>query len=53
MAEAGIATRVSATPEALTIEWSQGGVSEFASLWLRDSIFSETGLLRRRLGAAA
>jgi gamma-butyrobetaine dioxygenase len=29
---------VSATPEALTIEWSQGGVSEFASLWLRDNV---------------
>ncbi|HET7757532.1 MAG TPA: gamma-butyrobetaine hydroxylase-like domain-containing protein, partial [Steroidobacteraceae bacterium] len=30
--------RVSATPEALTIEWTHGGVSEFASLWLRDNL---------------
>jgi alpha-ketoglutarate-dependent taurine dioxygenase len=29
--------RVSASPEVLTIEWSDGGVSEFASLWLRDN----------------
>jgi hypothetical protein len=26
-----------ATPDALTIEWADGGVSEFASLWLRDN----------------
>ena len=31
-------TRVSATAEALTIEWRSGGVSEFASLWLRDNV---------------
>ncbi|HYL03404.1 MAG TPA: TauD/TfdA family dioxygenase [Steroidobacteraceae bacterium] len=35
---ADAATRVSATPEALTIEWEHGGVSEFASLWLRDNL---------------
>ena len=29
--------RVSAAPEALTIEWAEGGVSEFASLWLLDN----------------
>src|SRR5215469_11968707 len=28
---------VSATPEMLTIEWTEGGVSEFASLWLLDN----------------
>jgi alpha-ketoglutarate-dependent taurine dioxygenase len=28
---------VSAAPEALTIEWAEGGVSEFASLWLLDN----------------
>jgi len=28
---------VSATPEMLTIEWAEGGVSEFASLWLLDN----------------
>ena len=38
MVRPAIATRVSATPETLTIEWSQGGVSEFASLWLRDNV---------------
>jgi gamma-butyrobetaine dioxygenase len=29
--------RVRAAPEALTIEWAGGGVSEFASLWLLDN----------------
>ena len=29
--------RLLAAPEALTIEWADGGVSEFASLWLRDN----------------
>jgi alpha-ketoglutarate-dependent taurine dioxygenase len=29
--------RLSAAPERLTIEWADGGVSEFASLWLRDN----------------
>lgn len=38
MARPSLAARVSATPEALTIEWSEGGVSEFASLWLRDNV---------------
>ncbi|HYB65448.1 MAG TPA: TauD/TfdA family dioxygenase, partial [Steroidobacteraceae bacterium] len=38
MAEARLAARVSSTPEALTIEWRAGGVSEFASLWLRDNV---------------
>jgi gamma-butyrobetaine dioxygenase len=28
---------ISATPEALTIEWAEGGVSQFASLWLLDN----------------
>jgi Taurine catabolism dioxygenase TauD, TfdA family/Gamma-butyrobetaine hydroxylase-like, N-terminal len=28
---------VSAAPDVLTIEWADGGVSEFASLWLRDN----------------
>jgi alpha-ketoglutarate-dependent taurine dioxygenase len=32
------AARVSATAEALTVEWAAGGVSEFASLWLRDNL---------------
>jgi [2-(trimethylamino)ethyl]phosphonate dioxygenase len=30
-------TRVSAAPELLTIEWADGAVGEFASLWLRDN----------------
>lgn len=38
MASAPLAARVSATPETLTIEWRTGGVSEFASLWLRDNV---------------
>jgi Taurine catabolism dioxygenase TauD, TfdA family/Gamma-butyrobetaine hydroxylase-like, N-terminal len=29
--------RILASAEALTIEWADGGVSEFASLWLRDN----------------
>lgn len=33
-----LATRVSATADALTIEWREGGASEFASLWLRDNV---------------
>ena len=37
MPEAREARRVSAAPEALTIEWAGGGVSEFASLWLLDN----------------
>src|SRR5215470_18211954 len=31
------ARRVTAAPEALTIEWAGGAVSEFASLWLLDN----------------
>ena len=31
------ARRISAAPDALTIEWAAGGVSEFASLWLLDN----------------
>jgi alpha-ketoglutarate-dependent taurine dioxygenase len=30
--------RISATPAALTIEWANGAVSEFASVWLRDNL---------------
>lgn len=37
MASAGRETRISATAEVLTVEWAAGGVSEFASLWLRDN----------------
>src|ERR1700758_5806655 len=37
-ASTAIAARVSSTPEALTIEWRAGGVSEFPSLWLRDNV---------------
>jgi hypothetical protein len=38
MASAALAARVSSTPEALIVEWQAGGVSEFASLWLRDNV---------------
>jgi alpha-ketoglutarate-dependent taurine dioxygenase len=37
MPRASEATRVTAAPEALTIEWADGALSEFASLWLRDN----------------
>jgi hypothetical protein len=37
MPEARLIRRLLAAPEALTIEWADGGVSEFASLWLRDN----------------
>jgi alpha-ketoglutarate-dependent taurine dioxygenase len=29
--------RISSAPEALSIEWTDGGVTEFASVWLRDN----------------
>ena len=35
------ATRVRVAPEALTIEWSDGAVSEFPSLWLRDNVAAD------------
>lgn len=38
MVSAVRATRVSSTPETLTIEWGNGDVTEFASLWLRDNV---------------
>ncbi len=31
-------SRVLAKPEALTVEWADGAVGEFASLWLRDNV---------------
>jgi alpha-ketoglutarate-dependent taurine dioxygenase len=31
------ALRIAHVPEALTLEWADGGVSEFTSLWLRDN----------------
>lgn len=37
MPSATATARLSATPETLRIEWAHGGVSEFASLWLRDN----------------
>jgi len=30
--------RVSASPDMLTVEWADGTISEFASLWLRDNL---------------
>lgn len=32
------ATRVSSMPASLTVEWANGDVSEFASVWLRDKL---------------
>ena len=37
MNNSALATRVSATPEALTVEWTDGGASEFLSIWLSDN----------------
>jgi len=37
MPESGDIKRFAATPDALSIEWADGRVSEFASLWLRDN----------------
>jgi alpha-ketoglutarate-dependent taurine dioxygenase len=37
MPETLTARSINASPDTLTIEWSDGGVSEFASLWLRDN----------------
>jgi len=31
------ALRITAAPDTLTVEWADGGTSEFASLWLRDN----------------
>lgn len=37
MPEALEVRRISSVPQALTIEWAQGGTSEFPSLWLLDN----------------
>lgn len=37
MSNGAVATRVSANPEALTVEWIDGGASEFLSIWLSDN----------------
>jgi alpha-ketoglutarate-dependent taurine dioxygenase len=37
MAEAPNPRRVTAAPDALSIEWADGAVSHFASVWLRDN----------------
>ncbi|GAC1460851.1 MAG: gamma-butyrobetaine dioxygenase [Steroidobacteraceae bacterium] len=37
MSEAKSVRRVSHVPETLTVEWSDGATSEFASVWLRDN----------------
>ena len=37
MPDPAVIRRLLAAPETLTIEWADGGVSEFASLWLRDN----------------
>jgi len=34
----GTISRLLAKPEALTVEWADGAVGEFASLWLRDNL---------------
>ena len=36
-----VAVRVRAAPESLSIEWSDGRVSEFPSLWLRDNLSAD------------
>jgi gamma-butyrobetaine dioxygenase len=37
MNNGALATRVATTPEALTVEWAEGGASEFLSIWLSDN----------------
>jgi alpha-ketoglutarate-dependent taurine dioxygenase len=37
MPSAAVIKRLSAAPDLLTVEWADGAVSEFASLWLRDN----------------
>ena len=37
MPESATVARLRVAPELLTIEWADGGVSEFTSLWLRDN----------------
>jgi alpha-ketoglutarate-dependent taurine dioxygenase len=38
MSQSTIAKRVSSIPGSLTVEWANGAVSEFASVWLRDNL---------------
>jgi gamma-butyrobetaine dioxygenase len=38
MSAHGAARRISATPEALLVEWADGSSGEFASVWLRDNL---------------
>jgi [2-(trimethylamino)ethyl]phosphonate dioxygenase len=38
MSERCAARQVRASPDCLTVEWADGSVSEFASLWLRDNL---------------
>jgi gamma-butyrobetaine dioxygenase len=37
MTARGSVPRISATPDALTVEWADGSSGEFASVWLRDN----------------
>ena len=37
MSSHGFITRVSATPDALAVEWADGTHREFAGIWLRDN----------------
>jgi len=41
MPDPGDARRVTAAPDAITIEWADGAVSEFTSLWLRDNLAAD------------
>jgi len=38
MTDSSAATRVSSMPGSLTVEWADGAISEFASVWLRDNL---------------
>ncbi|HEX3982313.1 MAG TPA: TauD/TfdA family dioxygenase, partial [Acidisoma sp.] len=38
MSSRGFIKRVSATPDALAVEWADGTVHEFAGIWLRDNL---------------
>jgi gamma-butyrobetaine dioxygenase len=38
MSSHGLIKRVSATPDALAVEWADGTIHEFAGIWLRDNL---------------
>ena len=41
MSEPYALQKITSAPESLTLEWADGGVSEYASIWLRDNRASD------------